>query len=315
METANPKTTVIDPASEALGRRPRWLTWFLILLPLWLLASAGYAVWRYHDQQKKAALVDEQRFVKAVSIKMLADDLRKFAEIIGERNGSSEKAAKGLKSASTMIEGTLGPANTGYQVQRIAGPADWPLLQVSIHGKNPAKPAVWVLASYDSRPGSPGIEANATGVCATLAAAQALAGDSPDSPIRFLFVPHGIDPEAPILEIVAKTAELVKKPKALLVVDAMGGGEALWITSRDTEALPLKKIEGLGSVRGAEVVCLGDDADLASLLFEAGLPAVRISTRAMLLPDDPDNKPAQAPVVAASTGRLIELIRRCATSP
>lgn len=296
--------------------RPKWVPWLLVGLPAWLLASGGIALWHYHFREKQAHFEDPQRFAKNVSVPMLADDLRKFSDIIGERNGSSEKAAKSLKSAATMIEGSLGPGNTGYQVQRIGGPAQWPLLQVAIHGKNPTKPAVWVLACYDSKPGSPGIEANATGVCASLAAAQAMAGDSPDHPVCFLFVPHGNDPESPALEVVMKTAELVgKDARAVLVVEAMGGGEPLWLSSRDSGAMPLQRIQNLGSVRGAEVVCLGEDSDFASLCFETGLPAVRVSTRPVVLPDDPDNKAAQPPVVAASTGRLIELIRRCAATP
>lgn len=296
-------------------KRPKWLPWLLAVLPLWLLASAGFAVWYYHFREKEAAFEDQQRYVKSVSSKIIEDDLRKFETIIGERNGASEKAAKSLKSAATMIEGTLGPGNTGYEVIRIAGPADWPLLQVSIHGKNPTQAPVWVLATYDSKPGSPGIEANATGVCATLAAAQAIAGDCPQSPIRFLFVPHGNDPESPILDVVSKAAEMTKEAKAVLVVEAMGGGEDLWLSSREALALPLRQIDGLGSVRGAEVVCLGDDADFASLMFETGVPAVRVATRAQLLPEDPDDQAAQASVVAASAGRLVELIRRCAALP
>ena len=301
--------------SDEIVKRPKWLPWLLAILPVWLLVSAGFAVWYYHFRENEAAFEARQRFVKSVSSKVIEDDLRKFETIIGERNGASEKAAVNLTRAAKMIEGTLGPGNTGYEVTKIPGPADWPWLQVSIHGKNPTRPAVWVLATYDSKPGSPGIEANATGVCATLAAAQALAGDSPESPIRFLFVPHGNDPESPILDVVSKSADLAKEAKAVLVVEAMGGGEDLWLSSRETTALPLRKIDGLGSVRGAEVVCLGEDADFTSLMFEAGAPAVRVATRAQLLPEDSDDKPALPSTVAASAGRLVELIRRCAVLP
>jgi hypothetical protein len=47
-------------------------------------------------------------------------------------------------------------------------------------------------------------------------------------------------------------------------------------------------------------------------LFQMNLPAVRVSTRPLLLPDEADEKLPFAPTVAASTGRLIELVRRCA---
>jgi PAS domain-containing protein len=60
-------------------------------------------------------------------------------------------------------------------VKKTRGPAEWPILQVTIKGQKTDHPPVWVLTSYDSRAGSRGAEANATGLAATLAAAQALA--------------------------------------------------------------------------------------------------------------------------------------------
>lgn len=294
-------------------KRPIVVTLFLVLLPLWLLASGGGALWYYFHREKMDAQVEQERFVKAVSSSLIADDLRKFVEIIGERNVSE---GKNLSRTASMIEGLLGPSNTGYAVKKNRGPAEWPLLQVTIKGQKPDHPPVWILTSYDSRSGSRGAEANATGLAATLAAAQALAHDKPIAPIHFLFLPHANDLESPVLETAAKFHEMAKPagtPRAVLCVEAMGAGEPLWLTSRDVSAAPLALVSGLGAVYGAEVVCLGDDSDLASTLFEMDLPAVRVSTRAMLTAEDQDEKLPFAPTVAASTGRLIELIRRCAS--
>jgi len=297
---------------SAAKRRPLWVTFLLVLLPLWLVASGGGALWYYFQREKKQALVEQERFAQAVSVPLLADDLRKIVEVIGERNASSETAAANLSRTASMIEGLLGPSNTGYTVQKINGPGKWPLLQVTLAGKNPAAPAVWVLTSYDSRAGSRGAEANASGLAATLAAAQALARDKPNAPIHFIFLPHANDAESPVVETAAKFAGLAKSPKAILCVESMGAGETLWLSSRDVSAAPLNLVSGLGAVYGAEVVCLGEDTDLASTLFEMNLPAVRVATRPMLLPDEKDDRLPFAPTVAASTGRLIELIRRCA---
>ncbi|GAA5119841.1 hypothetical protein JIN84_21210 [Luteolibacter yonseiensis] len=299
-----------------LKKRPVAVTLFLVLLPVWLLASGGGALWYYFHREKKEAQVEQERFVKAVSSELIADDLKKFVEVIGERNTSSETAAAALSRTSSMIEGLLGPSNTGYTVKKHRGPADWPLLQVTIQGQKSDRPPVWVLTSYDSRAGSRGAEANATGLASTLAAAQATARDKPLSPIHFLFLPHVNDSESPVLETAAKLHEVIKAagaPHAVLCVEAMGSGESLWLTSRDVSAAPLALVSGLGSVYGAEVVCLGDDTDLASTLFEMDLPAVRVATRAMPTADDKDDKLPFAPTVAASTGRLIELVRRCAS--
>jgi hypothetical protein len=92
----------------------------------------------------------------------------------------------------------------------------------------------------------------------------------------------------------------------------MGASELLWLTSRDVTALPLSSVSGLGAVYGAEVVCLADDSDLASTLFEMNLPAVRVATRSVVAATETDEALPFAATVAASTGRLVELIRRCA---
>ncbi|MES2921868.1 MAG: hypothetical protein V4819_09985 [Verrucomicrobiota bacterium] len=294
--------------------RPRWVTLLLVLLPLWLLASGAGALWYYFHREKKQALVEQERFAQVVSAPLMADDLRKIVEVLGERNASSEAAAANLSGTASMIEGLLGPSNTGYAVHKTKGPADWPILQVSVAGKMPDAPPVWVITSYDSRAGSRGAEANATGLAATLAAAQALARDKPNAPVHFVFLPHSNDPDSPVVETAAKFMELAKPagpPKAILCVESMGAGEPLWLTSREVSAAPLNLVTGLGAVYGAEVVCLGEDTDLASMLFEMNLPAVRVSTRPLVTAADADDRLPFAPTVAASTGRLIELIRRC----
>lgn len=300
---------------ESPHRRSSRVTILLVLLPLWLLGSGAGALWYYFHREKKQALVEQERFAQGVSVPLMADDLRKIVEVIGARNASSETAAANLSRTASMIEGLLGPSNTGYVVHKTKGPADWPILQVSLAGKKPDAPPVWVITSYDSRAGSRGAEANATGLVATLAAAQALARDKPNAPVHFIFLPHSNDPDSPVVETAAKFVELAKPagpPKAILCVEAMGAGEPLWLTSREVAAVPLGLVSGLGAVYGAEVVCLGDDSDLASLLFEMNLPAVRVSTRPLITTADADDRLPFAPTVAAAAGRLIELIQRCA---
>ena len=302
--------------SEKQKRSP-WVTVLLVLLPVWLIASGVGALWYYFHLEKKEELVEQQRFSQSVSVPLMSDDLRKIVEVIGERNGSSEIAAANLSRTASMIEGLLGPSNTGYAIKRVSSPSQWPLLQVCILGKDPKAPAIWVLTSYDSRSGSRGAEANATGLAATLAAAQALANDKPAGSIHFLFLPHANDAEGPLLETVGKVLELMKStpPKALLYLEAMGANETLWLSSRETTALPLNWIAGLGDIHGAEDVCFAEDLDFSSLLFESGLPAVRVSTRRSMAPSENDDRLPFAPTVAASTGRLIELIRRTAAAP
>jgi hypothetical protein len=305
--------------SDEVRKWPRPVAWLLVLLPLWLFASGAGAVWYFLHAEKRQELRGEQRFARAVSEEMVTDDLRKLVELIGERHASSETAARNLTRASSMIEGLLGPGNTGYKVRRELGPGEWPLLHVTLAGDKPSAHAVWVVSSYDSRPGSPGAEANATGLAATLAAAQALAGTTFPASIHFVLIPHANDPDSPVLETAARLRDDIIRqsgePRALLCVEAMGAGRQLWLSSRDTAAAPLALAHELGVIRGVEDVCLSDEADLASVLFEMGLPAVRVATRAQVAPDEADNALPDASLVAAATGRLIELIRRCAARP
>lgn len=293
--------------------KPRkWVAALLVILPAWLIASGGFAIWHYFRQEKVRAIEERQTFSRAVSADAIRDDLQKLVEVLGERHGATEAAGKNLTRASAMVEGSLGPSNIGLAVRKLEGPAQWPIVEASIPGTKPDSRPVWVVATLDSRPGTPGAEANASGVAAALAAAQALASAKPESAIHFAFLPHGNDPESPILETAQRLARQTGGNATILCVEAMGGGEDLWLSSRDADALPLAKASGLGVIRGADDVCLGDDADLTTVLFQMGLSAVRVSTRAAVAPDDPDQRQPDAAVVASSAGRLVELIRRCA---
>lgn len=285
----------------------------LVLLPAWLIASAGFALVKYFRDEKTTAAEEAQRFARSVSAKSLADDLNKIVNVIGERNeGKPEK----LSATASMIRGLLGPGNTGYEVKALEGPGKFPLLHTTILSAKTNAAPLWIVTSYDSPPGSKGAERNATGLAATLATAQALADDKPDRPIHFVFIPHGNDPDSPLAETALAASKLIgSAPRAILCIEAMGDAETLILSSRDTEALPTFPYADLGKALGAEVICLGDDFDLASTFFEMGLPAIRVATRPMLLPDEKDDKLPFAPTVAASSGRLIELVRRLAKSP
>ncbi|NJM36947.1 MAG: hypothetical protein HC845_03200 [Akkermansiaceae bacterium] len=296
-------------------RRSPWIRLLLVLVPAWLIGSGAAALWYYFHLEKKQAEAVQERFAQNVSVPLLTDDLKKIVEVIGERNSSSEAAGTNLSRTASMIEGLLGPGNTGYVVAKIKGPATWPILQVTIQSKNAAVPAVWVLTSYDSRSGSRGAETNATGLASTLAAAQALASDQPNAPHPLHFLPHINDPESPVLETVTKLSEQIKShspPKAILCVEAMGAGESLWLSSHNTAAAPPNLVADIGKVYGTEIIYQEDKSDLSSTLCEMNLPAVRIATRALLSSDEKDDQLPFAPTVAASTGRLVELIRRCA---
>ncbi|WP_411826022.1 hypothetical protein [Luteolibacter sp. AS25] len=291
-------------------KKKRLLPWLLVILPAWLIGSGAIALVQYFKNEKATLVEEEKRFSQSVSPEAIKDDLRKLITIVGERN--TGKPAQ-LASTAAMVEGLLGPSNTGFTVKKIDGPGDFPILHVTVLGKDEKNAPVWILTSYDSPRGSSGAEKNATGLSATLATAQAFADSNPESSVHFMFLPHVNDLESPVLETATIARNFIKNAptaKSIFCVETMGDSESLILTSRDTEAIPTDEFEGLGKILGAEVMCLGEDFDLASTLFEMGLPAIRIATRPTLLPDEEDEKIPFAPTLAASTGRLVELVKR-----
>ncbi len=302
---------------EPAPRRDRRVALLLWLLPLWLVVSSLGGLWLY--LRKQAAAEEEQiRFASGISGEGLADDLGKLLGFVGERHTGNDTGGQGLDRAAAMIEGSLGPGNAGYRVERLRGPrvADrtWPLLIVTVRGKDDDLPPLWLVAGYDARPGSPGAEANASGVASLLAAAHALAADLPARPIRFAFLPHAYDPEGPLTETFALLRQQAVEATALLVVEATGAGSTLVLSSRDAENRALALVDGLGEVVGAEAICLEEDFDLSSVLFEAGLPAVRVATRPVVRDDEADAAAPDPATHAAATTALVDLIRRLSDS-
>lgn len=300
---------------DSAPRRDRRVFLLLWLLPLWLLLSSGIGMWLYFKKQAAAEAEGQPRFTTALDPAKVRDDMEKLLGFVGERHASSPAGVQGLNRAGAMIEGSLGPGNAGYAVERVRGPAAWPLPVAVLEGREASLPPVWVVAAYDSRPGSPGAEANASGVASVLAAAHALAGAHPRRGVVFAFLPHGCDPDSPV----AETAAILKDRiggniSELLVVEATGSAAELLLSSRDAESRALRQAEGLGEVAGAEAVCLEDDFDLSALLFENGLPAVRVATRPVVKAEEADSLPPDPAVHAAATGNLIALIRRLSDS-
>jgi hypothetical protein len=294
--------------SETKGRSP-WITVLLVGLPLWLAASAGIALWLYFRAEQSQEQDQQVRFVTPISASSIADDLRKFVEVIGERNTSNAAAKAGLNSVASMIEGQLGPSNTGFRIQHELGPANWSLIYITILGKQPSLPAIWVVTPYDTRAGSRGGEWNSSGLAATLAAAQAFAGDTPSRTVHFLFLPHFYDTEGPVGPTVETLRALVEKAggaSTMLAVEAMGGSEELWIGP----GAKLPEIaDGIG--RSPSPLDLGgmSEQTLAGRLAGAALPATRISTRGLPRPEETDERTPFAGTVAVSAGELLKLIR------
>jgi hypothetical protein len=291
----------------------------LVGVPMWLMLSGAMAVFRKATSDETASPSrDVTRLVQPVAVPDVIDDLTMIERTLGERNGSSESAATALTRIAAWIDGSLGPSNAGYQTRRIPGPADWPLIHVSSPGQAKSNAAIWLVTSYDSPPGSCGPEANSSGLAATLAVARDLAALETKRPIHFAFIPHANDPDAPLAET-AKALHVLIRTTApavhVLCIEAMGTNPALWITPRGATTLPESELNGIGSVVGAEVACLGSDTDLSSMLAEYGQPATRIATRELVTFGETNNAETNPLTVAESAARLSLLVRRLADRP
>lgn len=298
--------------------RQRRVALLLWLLPLWLIVSSGAGMWWYFHRQAAADQVEQVRFSTGVSEQGLRDDVEKFLTFVGERHPGSEAGVQGLNRAAAMIEGSLGPENAGYRIERVNGPVTpagrWPLLIATLRGKEEKAEPLWVIAGYDSRPGSPGAEANASGTASAIAAAHALANAAPRRSVHFAFLPHACAPDSPLAETQQILAKRICSASSVLVVEATGSAAALMISSRDAANPALQQAGGLGEVVGAEVICLEDDFDLSATLFELGLPAVRVSTRPVVKVDEADGSAPNPALHAAATRSLVSLIERLAGS-
>ena len=300
---------------EPAPRRDRRIALLLWLLPLWLVASGGFGIWYYFRLQAAEEQVEQIRFATEVSRKGLQDDVGKLLGFVGERHTG---APQGLTRAVAMIEGALGPSNAGYKVERLRAPETpagrWPVLIATLRGEEPGLPPLWVLAGYDARPGSLGAGANASGTASVMAAAHALAGVKPRRSVVFAFIPHAYDPESPLTETLGILRKRIGEASEVLVVEATGAADKLLVSSRDAESRALRVIDGLGEVAGAETICMEDDFDLSSALFERDLPAVRVSTRPVVRADEADDSAPDPALHAAATKALVALIAKLSDS-
>lgn len=301
--------------SEETRPASRWVPAMLVIVPLGIAAFSGIGMWQKVKHDKTADEREALRFSKVIDRKTLADDLHKWVNVIGERNVAA--APDAMKRGAAMIAGMLGPSNCGYKVQQEAGPPidtiSWPMLRADLPGRDAGLPAIWVIANYDSRRGSKGAEANATGVCAVTAAAQALAGDHPQRSVRFVFLPHGSEADAPLAEQAQRLQRWIASSGGaykVLVVEAMAGGDALLLTAAQAAAMPEPAtFQGLARALNAQEVSAGA---LSQSLAAANLPVVRVATRAPLTAQTADDSLPSADTLTLSSGRLVEWLRRLA---
>lgn len=303
---------------DSAPRRDRRVFLLLWLLPLWLVASSGIGMWFYFRKQAATQQEEQMKFATQVSKEGLQKDMANLLDFVGERHGASPVGVQGMNRVAAMIEGSLGPGNAGYKVERVRAPeteaGSWPIFVATLPGTDGKVDPLWVIAGYDTRPDSPGAEANASGVASVLAAANAIANKKPHRAVSFAFLPHAYEPDSLVMETLEALRKRMGTASEVLVVESTGAAKELMVSSRDAENRALVQVKGLGEVVGAESICLEDDFDLSSVLFETGLPAVRVATRPVVKFDEVDASAPDPAIHAASTGALVTLIGRLSDS-
>jgi len=303
---------VIEEPEGPKPQRSRWVVAMLVISPVWLVVSAIFGLWKYQHDATKEEVFEPSKFTTPVKADQLADDMRKLVEIIGPRNLASDDGKRGLKRAASMIQGSLGPGNAGYRVElvkHVGGSGfEWPVIVVTLPGGG-GQP-LWVVTGYDTL--GIGVEANSSGVASVLSLARAVAGAKPLRPIKFAFLPHAYDADAPVLPLLDQFSSAMGKPHLVLVVEAMGAKGELLVSSRELEALKQPAFEKWATIVGAEAICLDDDVDLASALFELNQPAVRVATRRVVAAGEVDDQMPDPSHHAAATKALAELVMELA---
>lgn len=308
-----PRPPTLQRMTKPEAKRPRWVILTLSLMPLWLGLSAGGAVWWSLRSDKQAEEERDQRFAMGMSVQRIADDLRKLEGFIGPRHTAEPQSRKALGRAASMLEGLLGPSNTGYLITKLPGPEGFPLICASLKSaeRNPA--SLWVMAAYDTGPRDdpdnwPGSAAvsfapSSSAVASLVAAAQAMARDQIEVDIHFLLVPHGNDPDSPYAEMVPKLLQAYPRPTRIFLIQQMADSPDLvgLVPGNQSDAwqLPGDLVQTMASNILPEFL---------DSVAKTGIPVVGVQTRLQGMAPGPD----KASHLAISSGKLVEWLRRSA---
>lgn len=160
---------------------------FILGLPIGLIIGGVIAMVLYfRDDASKA---DHGHSPRAVSRDEIESQVNMLSKMIGSRQMGEPVR---LRATIKYIEGTLDPTNLGYKVAhqtyKVAG-VECHNLVVELPGTHHdhRHEILIVGAHYDSVPGTPGADDNASGVAACMSLAQAFYKSSNARTIRFVF--------------------------------------------------------------------------------------------------------------------------------
>jgi hypothetical protein len=180
--------------AEAAPAPPRLIRYLILGLPIGLIITSIIAMVIYfrleeRDRARSGRPVTRQPVDRAE----LASQVRMLGETIGERHAGKPDR---LRMAAKFIVSSLGSANFGFKptIETFAsGGQEFSNLILELTGTSDSRwgEVIIVGAHYDSPAGSPGANANATGVAAVMSLARAFAGTAHERTLRFVFFANG----------------------------------------------------------------------------------------------------------------------------
>lgn len=199
------------------NRSKRWMAVLLVGFPVGLVVTTAVAWWQWHGRSQQPE--ERHRFTLEISRETLSADLEKIRTFASPRHLGSPEGERGLTRMAAMIEGTLGPANAGYEVERLpgAGEGEWPILIFTLgSGK---VPALWVATGYDLKEDS----GDHSGVLMLLSVAGAMSGEEPARPVKFCFLPHAHQKSDAAAETFARLERRMKDEETLVWLEDASG--------------------------------------------------------------------------------------------
>lgn len=152
-------------------------------------ASFLYTEW-FKPQQASLLGIKVQQYASMMRKPVNKDDLEQYVRVLSEDIGERHTdKIENLHAAAYYIESSLSESNMGYRVQRqkysVDGQDVWNL-EVTVPGTGESDAVVVIGAHYDTVPGSPGADDNASGVAALLCLANAFIGTENAVTLKFV---------------------------------------------------------------------------------------------------------------------------------
>ena len=301
-------------------KRRSWVKFLIVAVPVWLIVSGGVGLWAHFHYQEKERLEQNHVYRKDINPASLADDFAKISQQIGARHHGSDEGRAALLRMASMIEGSLGASNIGYEVKKMAGVESAgmtaPLLLTDVLRRK-SKEEIWLIVPYDSPASLPRGAASASAVTVSFAVAQSLVGQPLERNVRFLYVPMIYAEEQERLDMAARVQRMIASSGAAVQVLVMGSmlhsGELVALT-RDSEQALLREAGNLVTVSEDAEICLQGDGEFSSLLYELNLPAALLLKKPESEMSEMLEDGIQAPanVLAQSAEQVVQVLWRMA---